>query len=236
MTLGKPLRLRLGALALAAIAAGPGCGGGSGSPTGPMPSPTPATRALAYTALGASDAVGIGAFPPTRGYVYLLRDRMEGVRTPVTLDNLGISGATADEIARDALAQAIASDPDVVTVWTGPNDVIAGRDPDVFAAQLDGLLAELRARTDAQVFVGDLPDLTRAPLFAIDPDDDVTRQRIDAFNRRIETVVAARGCVLVRLSTLSLDLDTFSIDGFHPSNTGHERIADLYWAEIRPRI
>ncbi len=64
----------------------------------------------------------------------------------------------------------------------------------------------------------------------------MTRARVDAFNARIEAAVAAHGCVLVRLSNLSLALDTFSIDGFHPSNTGHARIADIFWAQIQPRL
>ena len=59
--------------------------------------------------------------------------------------------------------QAIADDPDLITVWTGSNDLIAGRDPAVFAAQLGQMLTDLRQRTRATVYVADLPDLTQAP-------------------------------------------------------------------------
>ncbi len=100
--------LRLGLLVLAA-ALGIRCGGDGGSPTGPGPGPTPAP--LSYVALGASDAVGIGAFPPSEGYVYLLARRMEEVRSPVTLLNLGINGAVVDEIAAQALERAARSGP-----------------------------------------------------------------------------------------------------------------------------
>jgi lysophospholipase L1-like esterase len=221
------LALTRGALlALAVLFSG--CGG---SPTAP-----PGARPLAYTALGASDAVGIGAIPLSAGYVFRLRDRMEGLRSPVTLSNLGINGARIEEFLADELPAALASDPDLVTVWAGPNDVIGGAAPADFAAKLDSLLSQLRAGTSAQVFVADVPDLTRIPFFRIDPDDDVTTARITEFNARIAAVVAARGCVLVPLHDLEVEDLIFSFDLFHPNNEGYERIASIFWAEIQPRL
>lgn len=121
-------------------------------------------------------------------------------------------------------------------VALGANDLVDGRSPDLFASQLDEILAGLRIRTRAQIFVGDIPELANAPAFKEDPDPDVTTRRIAAFNERIRALVLARGCVLVPLSTLPTDPSMFSIDGFHPSTLGHRRIADLFWEEIRTRI
>jgi lysophospholipase L1-like esterase len=213
---------------LVLVALGPGCQGSSPS--------QPGTAAVVYAAIGASDALGVGAFPPSRGYVFQLADRMGGVAADVRLHNLGVSGVRIDRYLSEMLPQAIALDPTVVTVWAGPNDLIGGTDPTQFGLALDQLVAELRARTRALVFVGDVPDLTRAPLFQFDPDPDVTAPRIAAFNARIRSVAAARGAVLVGLSALPTDGDMFSIDGFHPSNRGHTMIADFFWAEIRPRL
>ena len=205
-----------------AIAIATGCGG---SPIAPSSTTT-------YSALGASDAVGIGASPVTDGYVYVLSRRLNGARRGARLHNFGVLGALADQIAGGPLEQAIAVNPAVVTLWTGSNDVVSGVAVDAFAVSLDRILVELRTRTKATIFVGDLADLTRAPRFRSVPDPDVTPQRIAAFNQRIADVVAARGCVLVRLSALPIDDSIFAFDGFHPNDAGHQRIADAFWAEM----
>lgn len=208
-----------------------GCSGSSDSPSSPS---TPG--GTVYAALGASDAVGVGASPLSAGYVFLLADRIAGVRGGVDLKNLGIPGARIDRFLNPMLPQAVEADPEIITVWTGSNDLIAGMSPEAFGAQLNTLLSDLRNRTGAQIFVGDLVDLTQAPRFRDNPDSNVTRSRIDAFNVRIRSAAAASGAALVRLSSLPLDDSLFATDGFHPSNEGHTRLADAFWGEIAPRL
>ena len=223
------MRSRLGVAALALLLSA--CGG-SGGPAAPAPG---ATR-LVYAALGASVTFGIGAVPLTEGYVFEIAERMRSVRAEVTLHNLGIPGARIEDLLSDELEPAVAGNPDVVTVWAGSNEVIDGQEPEIFGAQLDTLLANLRTRTRALVFVGDLADLTRTPRFQAFPDPDVTRQRLNAFNARIRASVAANGANLVPLSDLPVIDSIFSIDGFHPNNDGHRRLAELFWEEIGPRL
>jgi lysophospholipase L1-like esterase len=218
------------ALLLALLLLVPACGGGSTA----APAPQPST--IAYVGLGASDAVGIGAFPLSNGYVYVLAEDMESVADTVSLTNLGINGARIGEIIADELPDAIDADPDVVSLWTGANDLIGGDDPDDFASALDALLGALDTQTDAQVFVADLPDLTQAPLFQLSPDPDVTEDRIAAFNARIAQAAQAHGFRLVRLSAMAPSNDLFFLDGFHPNNAGHAKIAEAFWTEMAPRI
>jgi lysophospholipase L1-like esterase len=91
--------------ALLAVAALVGCNGGSAVTLQPQPSPTP--RAVAYTAIGASDAVGYGASVPCAnpplvavpacpggtGYVPDLARLLTGAGDRVALNDLGISGS-----------------------------------------------------------------------------------------------------------------------------------------------
>jgi lysophospholipase L1-like esterase len=203
-----------------------GCGGGGGG----------AVRTIAYVGIGASDAVGIGALPLSEGYVPQLAEAMRGTGVEVTLLNLGINGAHVDDMVASELTAAVDASPDIVTVWTGANDLIGGDDPDAFAAQLDTLLRTLKTSTTAEVFVGDLPDLTQAPRFRNNPDPDVTLARVAAFNQRIADTVAATGCVLVLLSAIPFDDSMFWIDGFHPSNAGHDELTTAFFAEIAPRL
>ncbi len=49
-------------------------------------------------------------------------------------------GAHVGDMVTNELPTATAASPDIVTVWTGANDLIGGANPDSFAAQLTTLL------------------------------------------------------------------------------------------------
>jgi hypothetical protein len=55
---------------------------------------------ILYMAIGASDAVGIGATPLTHGYVFRIKDELENRGKNVDLLDLGIPGANLDTIAQ----------------------------------------------------------------------------------------------------------------------------------------
>ncbi|HEX8833197.1 MAG TPA: Ig-like domain-containing protein, partial [Abditibacteriaceae bacterium] len=79
-----------------------------------------------YTALGASDAVGLGASEVDNGYVSLLHEWLGTNRTPYnwTLFNRGVTGYTTAQVAATAyLDRAVADSPNLVTVFVGGNDV-----------------------------------------------------------------------------------------------------------------
>jgi lysophospholipase L1-like esterase len=217
------------ALAVLSLGAGlSGCGSSSRTPT-----------PLRYTALGASDAVGLGALPPTRGYVFRIRDSVEqqtGRR--VELINLGIPGAeirTIDEALQTALRAT--PKPDVVTVWTGPNDVVAGTDPRAFEDVLRRMLSSLREKTKAFVVIANVPDLTRLPRFVEHPSTAVTTPRILAFNTAIERQALGFNVPVVHLYEQPfMEHYVSDIDGFHPSNAGHAAIAELFLRVILPQL
>ncbi len=187
-------------------------------------------RPLVYVALGASDAVGIGATDPAHdGWVPQLHSRMP----PGTqLVNLGVSGS----LLRDALVQqlpvAIDARPDIVTVWLVVNDFNARVPLDEYVAQLDTLLSELRQKTNARLAVANIPDLTVVPAYrSIDP--RALRAEIARWNEAIARVCAQHSVLLVDLSStwheLATNPDYISADGFHPSSTGYRRLADVFW-------
>ena len=206
--------------------------GCSGSPTKPGTSQTP----IVYAAMGASVTFGIGALPTSQGYVFQIADRMSAVGHEVALHNLGIPGARIEDLISNELEATIATNPTIVTVWTGSNDVIGGQSAVAFGSQLDSLLAELSSRTQALVFVGDLADLTQTPRYKNTPDPDVTPARLAAFNAEIQSSAAAHGALLVPVSGFEVTDELFTIDGFHPNNEGHTRLADIFWGEIEPRL
>jgi lysophospholipase L1-like esterase len=119
----------------------------SDSPTEPSPTPNP-TAPIVYTALGASDALGIGASaeclpfvecPNGTGYVQVIARTLRATRT-VTLTNLGIPAAVLSpriqNLGRqygrfipanflDAELPGVARDSTLVTIFTGANDANA---------------------------------------------------------------------------------------------------------------
>ena len=146
---------------------------------GPGPSPTP--NVVRYTAVGASDAIGVGstapcvpftACPDGRGYVPVIARTLQGQGKDVTLSNLGIPGAVlspavetlAEQYGRDIPANFIQqempfvrSGVTLVTVFAGGNDTNA-----VAAAVDRGAgAADVNAFIDAQVqtFAGDYASL-----------------------------------------------------------------------------
>jgi len=195
-------------------------------------SPTAGGPRLVFVALGASDAVGVGASPLTAGYVFLIANDL-GEDREVDLRNLGEIGAHSFDIIARQLASTIASSPGLITIWTGSNDIIGGDSPSSFAADLAQLLGDLQSQTDAEIFIGDLVDLTRIPRFIATPDPDVTSSRVAAFNAAIRAAASTHSARVVPLSSMPITPDLFAIDGFHPSNSGHRAIADLFLNEIR---
>jgi lysophospholipase L1-like esterase len=202
------------------------CLGGCGksSPT------SPTFDRLVYVALGASDAVGIGAFPLDNGYVYRVRDGLKVRADTVELYNLGVSGKRISYIESTELPAALMFEPNVVTIWAGPNDIIHGTSVEDFEASLTCVLSQLRQSTSAVIVIANVPDMTQVPRFLIDPDADVTLQRIAAYNDAIEQQAAVYSVPIIDLfgGGYATDWDYVSIDGFHPSNEGHAKIAELF--------
>ena len=199
--------------------------------------PEPPER-ITYLAAGASDAAGIGAEPITRGYVFRIANELDERLDEAFLANLGVPGANAEQLD-GALELFLESrvEPGLVTVWTGANDVIQGRDADDFADDLEDMLDRLRDRTDGVIVAANIPDLTQLPRFLDDPDDDVTLERLEAFNEAIAEQAEDHEVLLVDLYSEPVEDDLVSDrDGFHPNNDGHREIADRFLEVILPAL
>jgi acyl-CoA thioesterase I len=227
MSLGKAVVLGL-MLSLSPAADSVGLAGRDGEPGN-----------LNYLALGASDAAGVGAYPLTRGYVFKIADALAVRGEPVGLYNLGIPGATVIEIQAALEVFLITRQQiDLVTIWVGSNDLIQGLAISEFAQGLRSILSQLRARTNAFIVIANLVDLTRLPRFVEKPDADVTAARVAAFNQIIRNEAARfRVAVLNLFALVDPNRDAITaIDGFHPNNRGHQRLASLFLGLIVPHL
>ncbi len=199
--------------------------------TGSLPAladdPSPS---LTYVAMGASDALGVGASDPSQdGWV----PRFASLLGPDTrLVNLGVYASTLHDALSDQLPAAVEAQPDVVTVWLAVNDLNDGVSLARYQADLDELLEALQQGTQARVLVGNVPDLsTVAAYHGLDP--RLLRLEIARWNATILATAERHGATVVDLSGYWQELgkhpEYVSADGFHPSGEGYERIAELFY-------
>jgi lysophospholipase L1-like esterase len=190
-----------------------------------------------YLALGASDAVGVGAMPLTEGYVHLIaQDLQERIRGTFLI-NLGLPGARIDSLSDQVLlAKHFRGEADMATVWVGANDLVRGGDPSRFQSELRQLLRTLQNSVSTIVVIANLPDLTQLSAFRSTPDPAVTLERVKAFNRAIEVEAPYVNASIVNVfGELSADDFAFDGDGFHPTQGGHRRMASLFRKAILER-
>lgn len=230
------------ALLVACLAVISGCAGAARAASRHALDVTPTVKAtptplgvapITYAAVGASDAFGIGTDHPADDAWPIVVARRLSANTHIV--DLGIPGATVELASRDEAPVALASNPDIITVWLGINDYDDGVRLQDFTERLRDLVKRLAAGSHARIFVGNLPDLTLLPYFAGRPARQLAAD-VAAWNTAIARVCSESGASLVDLfkdwTDLALHPEYVSADGLHPSTAGAGRIADMFIASI----
>lgn len=192
------------------------------------------TGPIVYVALGDSTGSGVGAVEG--GYVVRLYQRMLQQRPGSQLVNFCVSGATSADVVRDQLDQGVAKSPQLVTLGIGINDVGRGVPLENFAANYERILSALKEKTQAQIVVANIPDVSSAPVVPPSLRNQYHRQ-IQTFNQRLEEIANRHGVTVFDIYSITTrDLPThpelFSRDGFHPSDAGYELWATEMWPTI----
>jgi acyl-CoA thioesterase-1 len=210
-------------------------GSATASPTS-APATATASSGIKYVAIGASDAVGVGANDPAKGsWPALVAARLPAGSPPYT--NLGVAGSLTGQAVSQQLPGAIAQRPNLISVWLAVNDLNATIEPASFADSLRQIVDGLVQKTSATIFVGNVPDLRAVPVYA-----GVDKARllagIQAYNDAI-AAIAARNPERVKVvdlftgSAALVSTGTVSQDGFHPSDEGYQLIADRFASAMR---
>jgi lysophospholipase L1-like esterase len=212
----------------------------------PQVSPFPRSSPCRYVAIGDSstegldDPDGMGGF---RGWANRLAERIAAAQGEVLYANLAVRGRSTRQIRETQLAPALAMRPDLVTLFSGTNDVVRrGFDP----ARVAGDVREMHRALIGQgatLLTFTLPDL--APVM---PAARWIAPRVELLNRILREVSAESGALLVDLAShpVATDPRLWSDDRLHANSLGHERIAaalaqalglpdtDLSWSEPLP--
>ena len=185
-----------------------------------------APRFERYVAIGDSSTEGIddpdgeGGF---RGWSLRLAERIAGIQGTLLYANLGVRGRTTRQIREQQLPPALAMRPDLATVFSGTNDVLARRfDASAVARDMESIQRAL-IEGGATVLSFTLPDLTPVMPIArwIAP-------RIRALNESLRAAAASTGAILLDFATYPVGSDRrlWSADRIHANAAGHARIAD----------
>ncbi len=185
-----------------------------------------ANRFERYVAIGDSSTEGLSDGDERNGYrgwSRRLAERIAAWQGQVHYANLAQRGLTTREIRERQLERALALRPDLATVFSGTNDVLAGRfDVGSFEREVRAIQQPLRAQ-GATVLTFTLPDL--APLI---PLARLVSHRIVAMNEALRSVSASTGTLLVDFAAypVATDARLWNEDRIHANPAGHARIAD----------
>lgn len=189
---------------------------------------------IVYVALGDSTGAGVGAVDG--GYVLRLQQRILRHRPESQLANLCVSGATTADVLQAQLEKGIEKNPQLVTLGIGINDIGHGVPIARFTENYDRILSTLKEKTQAQIVVTNIPDISSAPQIPSSMRSQY-HQQIVAFNQRLEEIANRRGVSVFDIYSITTrelpdHPQYFSRDGFHPSDEGYELWAVQMWPTI----
>jgi lysophospholipase L1-like esterase len=212
----------------------------------PRPEPTrglPAERgaAVSYVALGDSTVEGVGASRPELNYVSRIHARLRERYPAARMRNLGVSGATSADVRARQLAPAVELRPNLITLSVGPNDITRGVTARQYDDNIRAILEVLSARTPATIVVNLLPDLAVTRRFRGGQYEQRVARLSVEFNETLRRAAEAHGAEIVDLYAASRDEvprrpELLSADGYHPSDAGYARWAELMWQGIEKRL
>lgn len=183
-----------------------------------------------YLALGDSFTIGTGSSPkeafPAR-LALLATNRGVSVR----LENVAVNGYSTQELIDDELPVVKTFAPTHVTIAIGANDLVRGRTPDAYRANLKRIFASLKADgvVASRVWALPQPDWSRSPVAKSFGDPDALHAQIVLYNAILAEEVKTFGGTYVDLFPLMEEqakAGLVAVDGLHPNAAAH-----LAWAE-----
>lgn len=174
--------------------------------------------------LGDSLTAGYG-LPPANAFPVRLEAALRAEGRPIQVINAGVSGDTsAGGLAR--LDWALAERPDAVIVELGANDGLRGLDPKQTEANLDAILARLRAKGLRVLLTG----MMAPPNFGRDYGRD--------FNGMFPRLAEKHGVPLYPffLEGVAADPALNQADGIHPNAKGVEIIVGRLLPLVRKLV
>lgn len=179
-----------------------------------------------YVALGDSFTEGGGDPEPgsaggLRGWADRVAEELAAGRGDFAYANLAVRGLLLQQILETQIGQALALEPDLVTLSAGGNDMVFhGSDPDKLAGKLESGVSPL-AETDATIVLFTGPDWGSTPVLGRN------RAKVAIFNENVHAIAARHGALVTDLWALRhlRDPRMWDQDRLHLSPLGHHTVA-----------
>jgi lysophospholipase L1-like esterase len=178
-----------------------------------------------YLALGDSFTIGTGS-SEQEAFPARLKALLEKRGATVKLLNPAVNGYSTQELIDDELPTIAPFKPTLVTLAVGANDIVRGRPPDAYRANLKKIFAALPAKAVVAI---PQPDWSLSPVAKAFGDVRALREKIVLYNRILAEEAKAAGARYVDLfplMTKQAQAKDIAEDGLHPSAHAH-----LQWAE-----
>jgi len=186
--------------------------------------PAPARADAVIVALGDSLTAGLGV-APDETYPARLQARLTREGYAYRVVNAGVSGDTTAG-GRRRVDWVLRTGPEIVIVALGANDGLRGQSPQAMRANLDEIVARLRAAGARVLLAG----MRLPPNYGV----EFTREFADVFPAVARHAQVAFMPFL--LDGVAADQRLNQADGIHPTAAGYQTIADRLWPYLRPLL
>jgi acyl-CoA thioesterase I len=196
---------------------------------------------LLYVALGDSTVEGVGATSPAATYPARLFTRLRAIYPRAGVINLGVGGATSGDVVNNQLERAVLMRPKLVTLSVGPNDITDHVPVEEYEANVGTIFRRFADVIGTVVVVNLLPDLSVTPRFrGRENEREVARLTVEfnaALTRQAQ-LYAVEVVDLYKPSQVEVPRrpELLAADGYHPSDLGYARWAELLWVGVEKRI
>jgi lysophospholipase L1-like esterase len=182
-------------------------------------------KPLRYVVLGDSTTIAQGA-DYADGYVRGTADYLARLGYRVELTNVGISGATASDVAATQATNAGALKPDVALVAVGANDVTHLTRISTVRRGIADTIDRLRAANpDVKIVITGSPQMGSVPRFP-QPSKLLARLRTNQLNRMAVVLATVKHVVFAPIAAKTGAIfdahpEYYAADNFHPNAQGY---------------
>jgi lysophospholipase L1-like esterase len=189
-----------------------------------------------YIPLGDSLSAGVGVPTYQQSFPYLVAEHLHEKRgVQVLLKPHAIPGATTDDAMAELLDKVVASQPNIVTILLGVNDVHIGVSPTTFRQNYEMILQRLIRDTHAILYIINIPYIGASDLTS-----PAESARLDGRTREFNVILQGLAqtyhieYIDLYAPTLlpSQQDEYYSADRFHPSQAGYKVWAHILYDHI----
>lgn len=191
---------------------------------------------LTYVAIGDSLTAGVGVETYSKSYPYVFAQKIAENNTRVHLIPFAVPGVRSAYVYDNFIESVIAKKPNIITLFIGINDMHGNVPLTQFEEQYAQILANLTQKTNAQIYVINLPNIGTSNLISL-PYRYYFNWRIQKYNEIIRKRATQYRVTYIDLYSAhephALDNTYYATDFFHPNAVGYTLWAETIYANFR---